>query len=159
MRPAPQAAPPFEEGTPPPEEGRTGDGGPLPEGAPPSVVFDRLHSFAGQENPGLRAPLEGGQIVGQGPDHLRIAVPSDFSAKRLDHKRGELEAACARFFGREMRIEIETSSDGPSREAPAADPETLRNRRQQALNNPAVSRAIEVLGAEIVEIRPIGDRR
>jgi DNA polymerase-3 subunit gamma/tau len=158
-RPAPQATPSVEEVTPHAEDGRAGDGGPLPEGAPPAVVFDRLRSFAGQENPGLLASLEGGRIVGQGPDHLRIAVPTPFSAKRLDHKRRELEAACARFFGCEMRIEIETSSDGPSRDAPAADPETLRNRRQQALNNPAVSRAIEVLGGEIVEIRPVGDRR
>jgi DNA polymerase-3 subunit gamma/tau len=156
-RPARQAAPPAEEETPPLEgavEGRT-----FPEGAAPGVVFDRLRSFAGRENPGLLGPLEGGRITEQGSNHLRIAVPSPFSANRLDHKRGELEAACARFFGREMRIEIETSSDGPSRDAPAVDPETLRNRRQQALKNPAVSRAVEVLGAEIVEIRPIGERR
>ena len=86
-------------------------------------------------------------------------VPTPFSAKRLNRKRGELEAACARFFGHEVRIEIETSSGGPSADAPAEDPETLRNQRQQALNNPAVSLAIEILGAEIVEIRPVGDQR
>jgi DNA polymerase-3 subunit gamma/tau len=157
-RPAPRAAPPVEEETPRPEYGRAG-GEPLSEGAPPAVIFDRLRSFAGQENPGLLAPLEGGRIVDQGPDHLRIVVLTPFSAKRLNRKRGEFEAACARFFGREMRIEIETSSGGPSDDIPAGDPETLRNQRQQALNNPAVSLAMEVLGGEIVEIRPVGDRR
>jgi len=158
-RPAPQAASPADEVGPHPEGESSGDGGPLPEGAPPGVVFDRLRSFAGRENPGLLAPLEGGRIADLGPDRIRIAVPTPFSAKRLDHKRGELEAACERFFGRAIRIEIETSSDGPIRDAGTADPETLRNRRQQALNNPAVSRAIEILGGEIVEIRPVGDRR
>jgi hypothetical protein len=142
-----------------PEEGEAADGGPDPEDAPPGVVFDRLRSFAGREKPGLLAPLEGGRIVDRGPNHLRIAVPTSFSAKRLEHKRRELEAACARFFGREIRIEIETAGEGPIRDASIADPETLRSRRQQALNNPAVSRAIEVLGGEIVEIRPVGDRR
>jgi len=158
-RPAPEAMPPVEEVTPHPENGRAGDGEPLSDGAPPAVVFDRLRSFAGRENPGLLAPLEGGRIVGQGPDHLRIAAPTPFSAKRLDHKRGELEAACAHFFGREIRIEIESSGEGPSGDAPAGDPEALRHRRQQALNNPAVSLAVEVLGGEIIEIRPVGDRR
>jgi DNA polymerase-3 subunit gamma/tau len=109
-----QAAPPVEESTPHLEDTGSSGGEPLPKGAPPDVVFDRLRSFAGQENPGLLAPLEGGEIVERGPDRLRIAVPTPFEA--------------------------------------------LRNRRQQALNNPAVSLAIEVLGGEIVEIRPAGDR-
>jgi DNA polymerase-3 subunit gamma/tau len=157
-RPAPQPPPPVEEETPRRERG-SADGEPISEGAPPAVVFDRLRSFAGQENPGLFAPLEGGRIVDQGRDHLRIEIPTPFSAKRLDRKREEFEAACARFFGREMRIEIETSSDGRREDTPAGDPETLRTQRQQALNNPAVSLAMEVLGGEIVEIRPVGDRR
>jgi DNA polymerase-3 subunit gamma/tau len=137
-----------------------GDGEPLPEGAPLSVVYDRLRSFAGQETPGLLAPLEGGRIVERSEEHLAIAVPTPFSAKRLNHKRGQLESACARFFGRALRIEIESHhSDEPVGGDLAGDPESARSRRQQALNHPAVRTALEVLGGEIVEIRPIGGHR
>jgi len=142
-----------------------GAGEPLPAGAPPSLVFDRLRSFAGRENAGLLAPLEGGQIVDQGPDHLRIAVPTAFSAKRLNHKRNQLEAACAHFFGHAMRIEIETAPTAATgvaasgRSGSGEDPKTARDRRQRALNHPAVRLALEVLDGEIVEIHPVGGGR
>jgi DNA polymerase-3 subunit gamma/tau len=164
-RPAPQTGPPDDETARAPAATPPGDGTPAPEAVPPAVVFDRLRSFAGQENPGLLAPLEGGRIVERGPDHLAIAVPTPFSAKRLNHKRAQLEAACARFFGRAVRIEIESSGGGdpadggPDGDTLAGDTEAARIRRQQALNHPAVRLALDVLGGEIVEIRPVGDRR
>ena len=37
--------------------------------------------------------------------------------------------------------------------------ETSRKRRQEALNSESVNMAIEVLDAEIVEIRPLGEKR
>jgi len=159
--PAPQAVARGEEPTPRLESAAPDGGEPLPEGAPPAVVFDRLRGFAGRENPGLLAPLEGGRIVEQSPDHLAIAVSTPFSAKRLNHKRAQLEAVCARFFGRPMRIEIESShgDDPAGDDTLAGDPEAVRSRRQQALNHPAVRLALEVLGGEIAEIRPVGDRR
>jgi len=130
---------------------------------PPAVVFDRLRGFAGKQSPGLVAALEGGQLVERGDDRLRIAVPNAFSAKRLNHKRSELEAVCSGFFGRELQIEIEVvgSASGAS-EPPvtgAADPTTARSRRQQALEHPAVNLALEVLEGKIVEIHPLGGRR
>jgi DNA polymerase-3 subunit gamma/tau len=142
-----------------------GGGEPPPEGAPPDVVFDRLRSFAGRENAGLLAPLEGGQILDRGPDHLTIAVPTAFSAKRLNHKRSQLEAACTQFFGHAMRIEIEAAhgagsgDDGAARSRAADDPKAARDRRQRALNHPAVRLALDVLAGEIVEIHPVGDGR
>jgi DNA polymerase-3 subunit gamma/tau len=142
-----------------------GDGELLSEGAPPDVVFDRLRSFAGRENAGLLAPLEGGQIIDQGPDHLTIALPTAFSAKRLNHKRSQLEAACAHFFGRAMRIEIETANRagagdaGTARSGAADDPKAARDRRQRALNHPTVRLVLESLNGEIVEIHPVGGGR
>jgi DNA polymerase-3 subunit gamma/tau len=157
------AVPRDEAETPSPETDAGGDGRFVPEGTPPAVVFDHLRSFAGRENPGLLAPLDGGRISEQGPDHLCIAVPSPFSAKRLNHKRSQLEAACARFFGRAIRIEIQSSGSddavGAGGATPASDPETQRNLRQRALNHPAVRLSLESLGGEIVEIHPIGDGR
>jgi hypothetical protein len=84
-------------------------------------------------------------------------VPTPFSAKRLNHKRGQLEAACTRFFGRPLRIEIEsTHGDAASAEAAGQGAEAARQRRQQALEHPAVRRALEILDGEIVEIHPSG---
>jgi DNA polymerase-3 subunit gamma/tau len=131
-----------------------------PEDAPPAVVFDRLRSFAGQHHPGLAAPLEDGRIVSRDSAHLCIAVPTAFAAKRLNHKRDQLEDACARFFGHDLRIEIETESESESGiSAAPADREAERSRRQQALEHPAVNLALDVLGGQILEIRPLGSRR
>jgi hypothetical protein len=117
-----------------------------------------LRSFAGEASPGLLAPLEGGRIVDRGESHLTLAVPTLFSAKRLNHKRSQLEAACQRFFGRDMRVEIETtdSGDGVVESGTADGREAARDRKQRALTHPSVRRALETLDGEIVEIRPVG---
>jgi DNA polymerase-3 subunit gamma/tau len=119
-----------------------------------AATFDRLRAFAGQGNPGLFAALEGGRIVERGDDHLRIAVPQRFSAQRLEDRRAALEAACARLFGRAIRVEIE--ADAPAGGGSAPDPESIRRLRRQALEHPAVNTAIQTFDAEIVEIRPLG---
>jgi len=122
------------------------------------ATFDRLRAFVGKGNPGLFAALEGGRIVERGDDHLRIAVPQRFSAQRLEDRRGALESACARLFGRALRVEIEADGDSPppDSETRASDPESVRRLRRQALEHPAVNTAIETFDAEIVEIRPLG---
>ncbi len=129
--------------------------------APLSVVFDRLRGFAGRDNPGLFAALEAGRLVERGMDRLRIALPSAFSAQRLEDRREAFEAACARFFGRPMGVAIETETSEAHGGAPgsALDPEALRQRRQDALNHPAVSDALEVFDGQILEIRPLGGGR
>jgi DNA polymerase-3 subunit gamma/tau len=126
------------------------------DGAPPAVVFDRLRGFAGRENPGLYAALEGGELVERDAGRLRIRVPTRFSAQRLEDRRAALEAACARFFGAPLRVEIEAAPE-PGDGGGRADPEIARQRRQRALNHPAIHTALEILDAEIVEIRPLGD--
>jgi len=124
--------------------------------APPEVVFDRLRNFAGEFHSGLLTPLEGGQLTQRTPSRITIAVPSAFSAKRLNHKRNQLEQACTRFFGNTMQVEIETMNSGEvASAARAEDSEAVRTRRQQTLEHPAVRTALDVLGGEIVEIRPL----
>jgi len=128
--------------------------------APPEVVFDRLRNFAGEFHSGLLTPLEGGQITQRTPNRITIAVPTAFSAKRLNHKRNQLEQACTQFFGTTMQVEIETMSSGEvASAARAEDSEAVRTRRQQTLEHPAVRTALDVLGGEIVEIRPLETSR
>jgi len=129
--------------------------------APPEVVFDRLRHFAQESDRGLFACLDGGRLLERAPGRLRIAVPRGFRARRLQGRLRELEAVCARFFGGPVRVELEEGD-----EEPGAGPRDARERREQdrqrrqaAMNNPAVNVALRELQGEIVEIRPLSGGR
>ena len=79
-------------------------------------------------------------------------MPNRFAAQRLNGRRESLERVCRRLFGDGVQVEIEAEGNGPSGEA---DPEALRRLRQRALEHPGVGQALEVLGGEIAEIRPL----
>ena len=134
---------------------------PPEEGAPLEVVFDRLRGLAKIENRALFAALEGGRILERTRESLRIGVPEGFAATRLEARRDGVEAMCAHLFGRPVAVRIEplpqhhTTPKAP----PAVDAEIVRQRRQAALNHPSVNVAMEVLGGEIVDIRPVGGGR
>jgi hypothetical protein len=86
---------------------------------------------------------------------LRTAQP--FATHRLERRRADLEAVCARLFGRPMRIEITGPGGGARSDAEVADEEAVRKRRREALAHPAVNTALEILGGEVLEIRTLGD--
>jgi DNA polymerase-3 subunit gamma/tau len=127
--------------------------------APLSQVFDRLRAFAQEENRGLFAALEGGRLLAKSDDTLRVALPSAIAARRLEARKPELEGVIARFFGKPMRVELSAEADARSAQIGAkanGGSEAARKRRQEALSHPSVNAALEVLGAEILEIRPLG---
>jgi DNA polymerase-3 subunit gamma/tau len=124
----------------------------------PPALFDRLRAFARAENPGIYAALEGGRVLARDDRALRIGVPAAFAAKRLREKAKLLDALAERFFGAAVRVEIVDESAPAPGEPAARGSEQTRQRRQEALNDPGVSRALEILGGEIVEIRPLGAR-
>ena len=134
--------------------------------AHPAVVLDRLRGFMREEHPGLVAALEGGKLLERDDEHIKVFVQEPFAAKRLRDRLKSLEAACAKFFGHPIRVQIETTEAGAkngsgatadSKEALSG--EALRELTQRALKNPAVNRAVEILDGEIVEIRPTGHTR
>ena len=156
--PAPHASASSRAGAEVPQTAESDPDPPEPEpGAPLPVVFDRLRGFAGKRSPGLFAALEGGQLLERSEERLRIAVPHRFSAQRLNDRREALEALCAELFGRSLRVEIECEGDAASPDGSegALDRESVRRLRQEALNDPGVLAALEVLEGEIVEIRPL----
>jgi DNA polymerase-3 subunit gamma/tau len=158
---APEASPPEEEGVEEIPEDPPRDLPPPEEGAPLEVVFDRLRGLAKTENRALFAALEGGKILERTSESLRIGVPEGFAAARLEARREGMEALCARLFGRPVAVRIEPLAQrAPAAKAASTiDPEVLRQRRQAALNHPSVNIAMEVLGGEIVDIRPVGGGR
>ena len=127
--------------------------------APLNQVFDRLRAFAQEENRGLFAALEGGRLLAKSDDTLRIGLPSAIAARRLEARKPELESVCARFFGKPMRVELAADaavSAAPNNAKANGGGEEARKRRQEALAHPNVNVALEILGAEILEIRPFG---
>jgi DNA polymerase-3 subunit gamma/tau len=127
------------------------------EGASLDVVFDRIRAFVLEEDRGLAAALESGRLIERREDALRVAVAEPFAARRLERRRPDLERACARLFGRAVRVAI-VGPEEPSgdRKLRADESEAARRQRRDALDHPAVNRALEILGGEVVEIRPLG---
>jgi DNA polymerase III subunit gamma/tau len=129
--------------------------------APLPVVFDRLCALARERDRALESALEGGCIAERAEGRLRVALPTGIAVRRLEARRPEIEALAARVCGGPVRLEL-TGPAGPTEAAaqpparPAADPQGARRQRQEALEHPAVNDALAVLGAEIVEIRPLG---
>ena len=124
------------------------------------MIYDRLCAFAQERNRGLFAALDGGELMGRAPGRMRVRLPSALAARRMASRAQELEEVCRLFFGETVRIELESAqSAAPEATAPAktADSAAARRRRQQALDHPSVNTAIEVLGGEIVGLRPLGD--
>jgi DNA polymerase-3 subunit gamma/tau len=125
---------------------------------PTGAVFDRLRVFAQRENRGLFAALEGGSASHWDGERLVLAIPGGIGARRLLGRRADLDAVCARFFGRSVRVELELPDDGEAggEEVRGASREEGEARRREALNHPALNAALEILDGEILEIRPLG---
>jgi DNA polymerase-3 subunit gamma/tau len=124
--------------------------------APLDVVFDQLRRFAQESNRGLFAALEGGRLAARTGERLRIVLPEAFAARRLEARRSDLESVCRSFFGQPIRVEVECEGEEPA--APAArreESDLARRRHQQALDHPALNDTLDILGGEIVEIRPL----
>lgn len=135
-----------------------GAAGPLDTEAAPGVIFDRLRAVARTEQRALYAALEGARLVRCDADTLQLELPAGFAVERLRARRGDLEALCARVFGRAVRVELAAlEPQAPARAAATADPERVRRRRAEALAHPSINAALEILGGEIVEIRPLGE--
>jgi DNA polymerase-3 subunit gamma/tau len=134
--------------------------------AHPAVILDRLRGFIGKDHPGLAAALEGGKLLERDDQHIKLFIQEPFAAQRLRDRLESLEAACAKFFGNPIRVQIETvetdaeaGSEASAGAKTALTGEALRELTQRALKNPAVNRAVEILDGEIVEIRPTGHTR
>ena len=162
-RPPVQTAGPPDDDIPPPESEHPG---PVP--SPPAAAasgpggdaLQRLRNRAREEQPGLVALLEGAQLTPQGED-LILSIPQPLQLRRLRDKREVFEALCQREIGCSVKLEAGQAAaperPGASHNAtPGISREQARKQRQAALEHPAVNIAIEELGAEIVEIRPLG---
>jgi DNA polymerase-3 subunit gamma/tau len=130
--------------------------------APLPVVFDRLRAFVRERNPGIYSALDGGRILARDDGSLRIGLPAAFAARRLRDKAEPLAALASEFFGAPVRVEaVDESVSEPATAANGGDAggDGVRRRRQQALNDDGIARALDILDGEIVEIRPLGAPR
>jgi len=122
------------------------------------VIFDRLLARARERNPAIHAALEGGRLLTFEGNRLRIEVPERFACTRLREKHNELVTLAREIFGRPTEVEVQ-QPEAPPQTGPQTDhSEQLRALRAEALNDPGIGRAIAILDAEIVEIRPLQEQ-
>ncbi len=132
---------------------------PQDSSASPAIVYDRLRSLAQEQNRGLFAALDGGRLVASEAGRVQIELPTSVATRQLEARIGELEQICERFFGEPTRVALSTK-DSTTPEPDSGPGEDLaRRRRKEALSHPNVNQALEILGGEIVEIRPLGGGR
>ncbi len=125
--------------------------------------MDRLRAFGVRRDPGVFASLEGAKLLDRRPGEIKIGVLGSFHLKRLQGHAALLKEVCDAFFGRPTVVEISTlegvtgeAAGAPERAGGTSDRRAReREVRQGALNNPSVNAALEILSAEIVEIKPL----
>ena len=128
-------------------------------GVSAGTLFDRLRAKAFEVDRARHASLEHAECVSGVGDCLRISVSTNFHAERVRVRVAELEALAKDLFGRPMRIQVDLQAVKTPAQESAESRERSRRRRQEALNSEPVNLAIEILSAEIVEIRPLGENR
>lgn len=105
------------------------------------------------KRPGLASVLEQGRFMGcSGPDVVRLAFPSSFHLEMAcqgEHGRA-LEAMVREHFGRRVRIAPVLEGHEAGRENGARD---QRLAQVEARSHPMVQKAVELLGARVVEVR------
>ena len=129
---------------------------PLGGGAAPATIFDRFRAKALDLDRSKFASLDGATLVGIEGNTIRIGADAAFHVERLRSRQPELEALATKLFGKATRITVEIAVGDARREQSQVSREHERRQRQEALNSEPVNLAIEVLNAEIVEIRPLG---
>ena len=126
---------------------------------PPEAIFDRLRAFAQKENRGLFISLEGGRLLAHDAGSLTLSVSNAFHARRLTDRMDKMSEICERFFGHPMKIMIEAQEDpSASSTDDSSERESDRQRRKNALDHPAINTALQELDAQILEIRPLGEK-
>jgi hypothetical protein len=157
LRPTRQAAPSPTASAPTPVAAPSPPPPPAEVSPAEAPLLDRLRALATERDRALGAALEAVTLADRSETNLVLHTAQPFAAHRLERRRADLEAVCARLFGRPMRIEIAGPGGGPRSETEVADEEAIRKRRRDALAHPAVNSALEILGGEVVEIRTLGD--
>ena len=145
-------------GAPPPASAGPGPAAPptIGGGAPPATIFDRFKAKALELDRSKFASLDGTTLVAIEGNVIRIGADAAFHVERLRARQPDLEALATQLFGKPTKITVEIATATAAREQSRESREHERRQRQEALNSEPVNLAIEVLKAEIVEIRPLG---
>ncbi|MGE4652003.1 MAG: hypothetical protein AAEJ53_14040 [Myxococcota bacterium] len=123
--------------------------------APLPVIFDRLLARAREHSRGIHAALEGGCLLAFDVGELHVQVPGPFACARLNEKHEELASLASEMFGRPTRVVVELSTQPEPQAGESETPKKLLDLKREALKDPGVERAIDILNAEIVDIRPL----
>jgi hypothetical protein len=84
---------------------------------------------------------------------MELAVPKGFHHEYLARREmlNALEELAGRFYGRPMKLALRVSEASLRPAKPAVDPTKLK---QDALEDPKVRSALEILGGEVRDVKP-----
>ena len=122
-------------------------------------MFDRFRSKALETDRARFASLDSTELVGIRGNTITLGASGTFHANRLRDRTEDLEKFASDLFGQPTRINVDVVNGKTKQETNQDVRETSRQRRQEALNSEPVNLALEILEAEIVEIRPLGENR
>ena len=128
---------------------------PTPRDTPLPVVFDRLLARASERNRAIHAALEGSRLLEYSDEELLVEVPESFSFRRLTEKREELQAIAVELFGSTTKLKIQQPVARPQAATTQNAPDPLKSLKEEALHDPGIALAMEILDAEIVAIRSL----
>jgi hypothetical protein len=123
------------------------------------MLFDRLRAKALETDRARFASLDVARLESIRGNTIEIGVPGSFHAERIRTRIDELEGLACDLFGQPTRITVGLQDAKTAHETSFEVREASRRRRQEALNSEPVNLALEILEAEIVEIRPLGESR
>ena len=126
-------------------------------GAPPQALFDRLRARALESDRGRFASLEVAEVLSIEGNKIALVAQAAFHVERLRSRLSDLEAFATELFGLPVEITVDIQHAPSQQQEDADSREQFRRRRQEALNSEPVNLARNILDAEIVEIRPLGD--
>lgn len=159
---APKAAPPAPVAKATKRNGKSAATSPaqtLGGGASPEALFDRFRGKALESDRSLFASLEAAKLLSIEGNNIVLGAEVAFHAERLTTRIPDLENFASDLFGQPVRVTVETESAHHPQKGNTDSREHSRKRRQEALNSEPVNLALEILEAEIVEIRPLGENR
>ena len=117
-------------------------------GGPSSSRWEEFLSFVQKTRISLFLTLSQARALVEAPGRLVIGVAKEFSRKELARREtlSVLEDLAREFFGQPMRVSVEAVEETSVPPAPPPAPAEL-------LENPAIRKAVEILGGEVREIR------
>ena len=123
----------------------------------PAEAWDRIHSLIAKKSPPVAAALKNSCLRDLNTDPLEIEVSnSSFNLKRIQQEKNlsVIASACETYFSKPVKVAI-LGNDNQARIRRQKSEE--KKIKEDALNHPLISEAIEIFKGRVIEIKLLKD--